>query len=90
MPTNITYDNSSEANNELKLHPFEFITTVLTEYRSDEYIASTLTLLVQANVSTHQASIDCFIRGLANDSVDVTINSSGNDAEFLVCTILDF
>ena len=77
MPANITYDNGSEPNNENVLHPFEFITTVIAEYRSDEYVVSTLTLEVQSTILANLTSLECFIGSLANDSVDVVLNLSG-------------
>ena len=77
MPTNITYDNSSELNHEHVLHPFQFITTVLTEYGSDEYVKSTLTLEVRSTFLANLTSLECFIGSLANDSVIIILDSSG-------------
>ena len=77
MSTNITYDSSSEPNSEHTLHPFDFITTVLTEYMNDKYILSTLTLEVQPTYPANLTSLECFIGSLVNDSVYVVLNSSG-------------
>ena len=74
MPANITYDNSSEPNTEYIFHPFSII---LTEYRSDEYAASTLLLTVQPTFETNQTFLECFASGLSNDSVVVALKSSG-------------
>ena len=77
MPISITYDNSSEPNNEHMLHPFEFITTVLTEYRSEAYVVSTLLLMVQADIPTDQTLLECYIGDLAYDMVTTVVSIRG-------------
>ena len=54
-----------------------FITTVLTEYRSNEYIESVLTLRVEVITSVDQTLLECFISELVEDFAYVDINSSG-------------
>ena len=85
MPSNTTYENSSEPNSVRLLHPFGFITTVLTEYKIDEYIASTLILEVQPTFPANLTILECFIETLANDSIDIVLNSSGMTALHIFC-----
>lgn len=52
------------------------ITTFLTNFTDDTYIASTLELIL-SNFSLNQTRLQCLILGLDSDTVYVDINTSG-------------
>ena len=74
-PVNITYDSSSilHAVNNLNY----FIDASLIRFQSDAYVESTLMIVLQSNISADQTKLECVISNLGNDSVVVSVNSSG-------------
>ena len=74
-PLNITYDSSSVlyAVNNLN----HFIDASLIRFDSDEYVESTLRIILQSNISADQTKLECIVNNLGNDSVSVSVNSSG-------------
>ena len=73
---NVTYDNTSPMNVPHNLN--EFISSTLTQFRSNEYIESTLSLTIKADFPLKQTRLDCIIENLENDTVYVDVNTSGN------------
>ncbi len=76
MPIVITYDSTSilyESN-----YSDESVTTILTEFRSDEYIESVMTVTLLRNVSVNDSRIECNIADLSSDSILVLVVASGN------------
>ncbi len=53
-----------------------YISTYLTGFRSDEFIKSTLEVIVQPDIPTNQILLECLISGLENDTAIVRINTS--------------
>ncbi len=76
MPRIITYDNTSILNDTDILAIG--IGTMLTQFRSDEYIESIIILTVVRNVSLNNSIIQCSIGDLDRMSRNVFVNSSGN------------
>lgn len=77
MPVIIKYDMTSDNNSINNLNGV--ISTILTQYMSDEYIESILMLTVENIVSkTNQTLLECIIMDLENESMIVIVNSSGN------------
>lgn len=78
VPVAIKYDMTSDNNSINNLTGG--ISTILTQYNmSVEYIESTVMLTVDNNVSkTNQTLLECIIMDLANKSLIVIVNSSGN------------
>ena len=54
------------------------ITTMLTEYRRDEFIQSDLVLTVLQNVSMNGTVVECGTEDLASENASVHVNTSGN------------
>ncbi len=75
MPITITYDNTSILNNVENLAMS--VSTLLAQYRRDEYIESIITLTVLLNVTLNKTMFECFISDLDSKMIDVFINSSG-------------
>ena len=75
MPITIRYDNTSILNNMNNLAMS--ISTMLTQYRNDEYIESLLILTVLRNVSMNGTRLDCIIEELDNKTLFIFVNSSG-------------
>ena len=70
---NITYPNSSENRTNLN----NYITTSLTGYKSDEFIHSTLEIMVNQYTPTHQIMIECSIAELGFDSISFQSSEYG-------------
>ena len=75
MPVNVTYDATSSMSAD---HLNKYITTELTAFESDVYAGSLLLLTLQADSDANQTIVECLIVDLANDSLNVYVNSSGN------------
>ncbi len=75
MPIVITYDRISMLNENNYFD--ESITTILTGFRSDEYIESVMTVTLLGNFSLNESRIECNIADLSSDSILVRIVSSG-------------
>ena len=73
---NISYDSTSPMNVPYNLN--EFISSTLTQFRSDEYIESTLSLTVVAENVINHTRLECISENLQNDTVYVDVNISGN------------
>ena len=69
---NITYSDVTDELTNLS----SYITTVLTDFKSDEYIFSTLEISVFSGIPTDKIMLECSIGNLANDSTTVFINTS--------------
>ena len=74
LSLNLTYDNTTTANVPYSLN--EFISSTLTQFQSDEYIESTLSLTVLADTLLNQTKLECIIENLI-DTVYVEVNTSG-------------
>ena len=75
MPVTIRYDNTSNLNN---INFFSIgVDTILTLYKSDEYIESIIIFTVVKNVSLNNSIIQCNIGDLDRNSANVFINTSG-------------
>ncbi len=81
MPVTIKYDNISTLNNTDSL-PFG-VSTLLTEYRTDEYIESIIVLTVLRNVTVNGTILNC-ISNLENETVTISVNSSGKLSENVI------
>ncbi len=75
MPIVIAYDSTSMLNENNYFD--ESITTILTDYRSDEYIESVITVTFLGNVSLNESRIECRIADLSSDSMLVPFVTSG-------------
>ena len=53
------------------------IITLLTQYRSDEYIESIIVFTVQMGVTLNQSNVQCSIADLDNISTKLFVNTSG-------------
>ncbi len=76
MPMNITYDKNSIVNS-FDYFPTDF-STVLTMYRSDEYIESIIIFNVLRNIALNGTVLDCITIGLDSATLNVFVNVSGN------------
>ncbi len=76
MPLVITYDSTSILNESNYFD--ESVTTILTDFRSDEYIESVMTVTLLRNVSVNDSRIECNIADLSSDSILVLVVASGN------------
>ena len=74
LSLNLTYDNTSTTNVPYSLN--EFISSTLTQFRSDEYTESTLSITVLADSLINQTKLECII-GNVDDTVYVEANTSG-------------
>ena len=74
-PLNITYDSSSVLHAVNSLN--HFINVSLIRFESDEYVESTLAIVLQSNISADQTKLECIIHNLGNDSISLSVNSSG-------------
>ena len=68
----VTYPNGDANRTSLN----GYITTFLREFRSDEFIHSTLEVTVQPDLPTDQIMVECSIGDLHNDTIIVEINTS--------------
>ena len=76
MPVSTTYDNTSNLNTVDNLGMN--ITTTLEEFRSDEYIESTIVLTILEDVFLiNGTEVECVTEDLAYDRTTVLINTSG-------------
>ena len=76
LSINFTHDNTSLVNIPYNLNGF--ITSTLTQFMSDEYVESTLSMSVIADIKMNQTKLDCIIGNLDDDTVYVDVNMSGN------------
>ncbi len=76
MPVTITYDNSSILNNMNNLAMG--VITILSTYRSDEYIESIIVLTLLIEVALDGTMLECSISDLDNETATLYINSSGS------------
>lgn len=77
MPVNITYNRSSTSDINKTDMLNTYISSSLNRYVSNEYIESTLELIVQVDVSLNGTNVECILEGLANDSIELLLNTSG-------------
>ncbi len=75
IPIVITYDSISMLNESNYFD--ENITTILTDFRSDEYIESVITVTFLGNVSLNESRIECNIADLSSESILVLVVTSG-------------
>ncbi len=75
IPINITYDSTSTLNDVDNLK--SFISTSLDSLISDEYIESTLWVIVQVDIPANQTELECITGDLGIDSVSIFVNASG-------------
>ncbi len=76
MPITITYNSTSILNNVDNLAMS--VSTSLTQYKSDEYIESIISLTVLFNVTLNRTMFECYISDLDSKMIDVFLNSTGN------------
>ena len=74
-PMVMTYDGSSSLNTVDNLGMD--ISTILTSYMSDQYIASSITLTILRGVPMNGSLLECFTERLDDDSDTIYVNSSG-------------
>ena len=74
----ITYPNGSSNRTSIN----SYITTFLTGFRSDEFIHSTLQVIIEPGIPTDQIMIECSIGSLGSDSTIVYVNQSGKLVSF--------
>ncbi len=75
MPIGITYNSTSILNNIDYLD--ESISTLLTEYREEEYIESVLTLTILNDVILNGTIVECSFSNIISGQTFVFINTSG-------------
>ena len=76
MPVNVTYDSTSTTSELYVLN--DHISTTLRDFVDNEYIESILYLTIVADVPLNETKLECFIGTIGNDTVYVTVNTSGN------------
>ena len=74
MPINILYDNTSNVNI-MDYWPMN-ISSILLDYRSEEYIESIIVLTVLQNFSMNGTELICGITDLINESVIIQLDTS--------------
>ena len=75
MPIGITYNSTSILNNIDYLDAS--ISTLLTEYREEEYIESVLTLTILNDVILNGTIVECSFSNIISGQTFVFINTSG-------------
>ena len=81
MPIIITYDSTSMLNENAYFD--ESITTILTDFRSDENIESVMIMTLLRNVSLNESRIECSIADLSSDTILVLVITSGKKLLFV-------
>ena len=74
MPIDITYDNTSILNNIDNLAMG--VNTILSMYRSDEYIESIIVFTIIRNIILNETMLECTINGLDSEATTVFVNST--------------
>ena len=76
MIVDITHDNTSSINDLYLLN--NFTTSILTRFMNNQYIESSLNITVLDIFLINQTKIECLIGQLDNDTVRVSVDTSGN------------
>ena len=85
MPISIFYDNTSNVNI-MDYWPMN-ISSILLDYRSEEYIESIIVLTVLQNFSINGMELICGITDLINESVIIQLDTSSMLIRIIMCTI---
>ena len=76
LTNSVTYSTADSGfNNRTNLDTY--IITSLTAFKTDEFIRSTLEVIVQPNIPIHGVEVECSISDLGSASVSVVVNRAG-------------